>query len=60
LEKCFCKIRWSERDKDAEDKVTQSEETEEKRKERERVERIAEEEAIRKTWRHDGTDRRYK
>ena len=47
MEKCYCKIRWSERDKDPEDKDLLAKETEEERKERERVERAADDEAVR-------------
>ena len=38
MEKCYCKIRWSQRDKDEDDKI---EETAEEKLERERVEKIA-------------------
>ena len=47
MEKCYCKIRWSERDKDPNDKDDIKNETKEERVERERVEKAAEEEAIR-------------
>ena len=47
MEKCYCKIRWEERDKGFFEKEDTENETEEERKERERVEKIAEEEAIR-------------
>ena len=46
MEKCYCKIRWSERDKDPEKAKERAAETGEERLERERVERLAEEEAI--------------
>ena len=44
MEKCYCKIRWSQRDKDGDD--NNMEESAEERIERERVEKIAEEQAI--------------
>ena len=46
MEKCYCKIRWSQRDKDKDELKEQQKETEEERKERERVEKIAEEIAM--------------
>ena len=46
MEKCYCKIRWEERDKDPEERKKQKEESEEERNERKRVEDLAEEEAI--------------
>ena len=47
MEKCYCKIRWSEKDRDPEEAKDRENETEEEKRERERVERLAEEEAIR-------------
>ena len=38
MEKCYCKIRWEERDKDPEERKKQKEESKEERKERKRVE----------------------
>ena len=46
MDKCYCKIRWSQRDKDKDELKEQQKETEEERKERERVEKIAEEIAM--------------
>ena len=39
MEKCYCKIRWEERDKDPDERNSRKEETEAERRERERVER---------------------
>ena len=47
MEKCYCKIRWEDRDKDPNERKEIRKETKEEKEERERVERIAEEEAIR-------------
>ena len=46
MEKCYCKIRWEERDRDPDERKKQKDESSEEKKERERVERLAEDEAI--------------
>ena len=46
MEKCYCKIRWSQRDRNKDDIKEQQSETAEEKKERERVEKVAEEIAI--------------